>query len=71
MGFLSKKSLQFERWVIKMYDKVGCPEEVVELELATRIAVHDLDVMGEISPDNLRNLARASKLLQEAYGKES
>lgn len=67
---LSKKSQRLSDWVVRMYEKVGCPDEIIALEEAARIVTHDMDTMGEPSAKSLHALARASKELQEAYGKE-
>lgn len=67
---ISKKSVAFQMWVRRAFgveSGVADMKLLTELELAARLAVHDLDTMGEITPMSLHNLARASKNLEAAY----
>ena len=69
---ISKKSQSFILWLrnsLKVERNVGGVELLAGLELAARIVTHDIDTMGEPSEESLRALARASKLLEETYGK--
>ena len=69
---VSKKSVLFAAWIEETYGATlrEVPQLLIDLELAARMAVHDLDTMGEITPKALHALARASKNLEAEYGKD-
>ena len=62
---VSKKSLMFQRWLEGR--DVNDLELVIRLEQAARLIGHSVDLMGEPTGQQLHELIRVSKLLQEEY----
>jgi len=64
---ISKKSARFEVWLQDGNDDKN--KLLVALELAARLAIHDFDQQGEMTPANIQALARAVKKLEAEYVK--
>lgn len=61
----SNKSAKFAKWLESLDEEKI--KRLVALEQAARLAVHQLDLVGEISGLELRRLARTAKKLQASY----
>lgn len=69
MEYKSSRSEKFMKW---MHEKLGASassdaELLVRLEKYARLLIHYHDLTGDIRPEDLHNLARATKSLQAEY----